>query len=553
MAVTAGHDVAVAERLAAARRRAGLSQRALAERLGVPLYGVEQMESGRSDASPYLSEISSLTGHPLAYFLGSAPTVEQAEAVEAILHESGEEDTSALVPRRYFVLGALTLLMTIRFFTETLRVLPKIVSFIDIPLFFVVLLFAAPVPVRGEDPVPLRAAKVLATLFLVVVFASVMTNLGRVEAAPALVYTYTLLSPVAIGVAIYRLWPPGNAPIVMRWLFALTIVQIVVVVIFNLPRFFAESNPDYITGTFGENGYQLVLFLLVVVAATAGLITYDAQRPIARFGLPVIIASTVVIFLVQYRTLLLTMALTVLLIGYFMRGRARGVMVGLAVTGVLLGTLYVVASNLTFLKYQQVGDIAQAGPMVFINARLDVAGDVANLYGDNARFVLTGSGPGTFSSRAFRTFSVLDNPKHTTAGSLAYDFVGGEPYRTDVSERYTVPRVREEKVIGGSLQLTQPYASYTAVAAETGMPGLLLIVALYLLGFSWAFRMVQRAIGEQRVSDPVVPVALAAAVVFFVLLQLGALENWLEATRITFFGWALLAITAKELHARRDS
>ncbi len=40
--------------------------------------------------------------------------------------------------------------------------------------------------------------------------------------------------------------------------------------------------------------------------------------------------------------------------------------------------------------------------------------------------------------------------------------------------------------------------------------------------------------------------------VVVVLLLLGALENWLEVTRITFFAWALLAIAAKELGARHQ-
>src|SRR5688500_6315489 len=115
---TAVNENPVGERLAGARRAVGLSQRELADRLGMPLWGVQQIETGRADPGPYLSEISSLTGQPMGYFV--APVVQTA-VEEEIDADAGEEDTEALVPRRYLVLAALTLLMTIRFFTESLK------------------------------------------------------------------------------------------------------------------------------------------------------------------------------------------------------------------------------------------------------------------------------------------------------------------------------------------------------------------------------------------------------------------------------------------------
>ena len=542
------------DRLAAARRAAGLSQRGLADRLGVPIWGVEQMEQGRADASPYLSEISSLTGQPLAYFL---PPRQRPQAIvdaeEDVVEDIGEEGADERIPRRFLVLGALTVLMTIRFLTETTKVLPKYVNFIDIPLFVIVIMFAVSARAWQQPPPALRAIGALAIMFLGIVLVSVLANLGRIEAAPAAVFVYTVLSPVAWGAAIYRLWPPGNAGLVSRWLFLLGMVQMVVVVFFNVPTFLDTGNPDFISGTFGENGYQLVLVLFVIICALAGVLTYDRQRPVARFAIPAIVAFSVVIFLVQYRTLLLTLALSLLMLGYFMRGRARGALVGVGVMIVLAGALYAVSSTFSQLKYTQVQDIAQEqGPMVFINARLGVASDVVNLYADEPRFVATGTGPGTFSSRAWRTFGVAENydPK-LIAKSVVSRLTGGEVYRTDVSDKYTVPRLRAEEVIGGSLQLTQPYSSYTALAAETGMGGLLAVSTIYILVFLWAGKMTQEAIRIRRRSDPIVPIALASTIAFFILLQLGALENWLEVTRITFFAWALVAITAKELQARQ--
>ena len=548
---TAVADNVTGQRLAHARRAAGLSQRGMAERLGVPMWGVEQMESGSADPSPYLSEISSLTGQPIAYFLVAPRAVARAE--EEIVEDLGEQGNDDMIPRRFLVLGALTVMIMIRFFTETIDVVPRWWTFVDIPIFVAVVLFAVGAQTWRQPPAELRAIGVLAVIFIGVVGVSVMTNLGRLEAAPAAVYIYMVLSPVAWAVAIYRLWPGGNAALVTRWLFLIGLIELVVVLFFNLPVFLSSRNPDFISGTFGENGYQLVVVLFVIISALAGVLAYDRKRPVARFAIPAILAFSLVIFLVQYRTLLATLALSLMLIGYFMRGRARGLLVGVT-TMIVLGTaLYAVSSTFSELKYQQVQDIAEeGGPMVFVNARLAVASDVVNLYADDARYVLTGTGPGTFSSRAWRTFGVADNPEKTVAGSFVQRFTGGEVYRTDVSDQYTVPRLRAQEVIGGSVQLTQPFSSYTATAAEVGMGGLILLLGMYLTAFVWAAKMTQAAIRERLPSDPIVPIALAATIAFFVLLQLGALENWLEVTRMTFFAWALLAIAAKERQTRLE-
>ena len=50
--------------------------------------------------------------------------------------------------------------------------------------------------------------------------------------------------------------------------------------------------------------------------------------------------------------------------------------------------------------------------------------------------------------------------------------------------------------------------------------------------------------------DPLPALLLATTIAFFVLLQLAALDNWLEVTRITFLSWALLAVVTRESDAR---
>ena len=68
---TTGHPNAVGERIRRARTDRGLSQEALAERIGVTTQALESFESGEGDASRYLRRIAVATGKPVAFFAGT--------------------------------------------------------------------------------------------------------------------------------------------------------------------------------------------------------------------------------------------------------------------------------------------------------------------------------------------------------------------------------------------------------------------------------------------------------------------------------------------------
>jgi transcriptional regulator with XRE-family HTH domain len=541
-------------RLAQARRASGLTQADVARELGLSLFRVEQLESGRIDAHPYIGPYSQLTGQPPGYFLVAPRTAPAAllEEEQPLEGNRGEADPDEVIPRRLLVLGMLTLLIVIRLFSETFRILPKAITFIDIPVFVFILLVAATVRSWQKDPAPLRFISGLTAAFTALVLISILTNLGRIEAFPAGTFLYMFAAPMALAVAIYRIWPAGNAPLVTQWLFGIGLLQLFIVLTVNLPDFLATRNPDVISGTFGENGYQLAIFLAVVISALAGLLAYDSRRPLAKFAIPGMLAFTAVILLVQYRTLLLTLAAVALLIAYFLRKQRRGLLYGAVFTVLLFGVFSLVSSYFTELKYDQATTELSNNPGVFVDARLNVAKDVVGVYTDDPRYILTGTGPGTFSSRAWRTFGVVENKRKSVVGGFARRLTGGD-YRTDVSEKWTIPSIKNAPVIGGSVQISQPYMSYTAVAAEAGMGGLLLIVSIYFIALGWTAKMANKAIRLSSRSDPLVPVCLAACVGIFTLIQLGALENWLEVTRITFFCWALVAIAAKEMEDRHPT
>src|SRR4029453_16232848 len=90
---------------------------------------------------------------------------------------------------------------------------------------------------------------------------STLANASRVETAPVLVFVYGFLGPFGVFLAVSRLWPVGAAILLARLIVALGVVQLVVVVLLDLPRLLATGNPDEISGTFAENPDRLAFLL----------------------------------------------------------------------------------------------------------------------------------------------------------------------------------------------------------------------------------------------------------------------------------------------------
>jgi transcriptional regulator with XRE-family HTH domain len=540
-----------AARIAAARRAAGLSQRELAVLVGTDLWTVHELESGRKDSRSYASRIEAALGKPAGW-------INAENGNPAIHRESSPELSSGLSNAdrlaRNLVLFTLIAMITVRFFTEQIGVLPLGGNFIDIVLLPILVIA---VIVRSQETAISRSPLtsellLLGLLFFAVCTLSVALNTSRISSGPVLIFFYGFLGPLGFYVATRRLWPSGQAIVLSRTLIWLGVSQFIVIGLLDLPSFLATGNPDEIVGTFGGNAYQLVFFLLVFAALVSGIATFESRRRTARFAPLLLGATFLTIFLAQYRALLAATALTVLLVGFMLgRSRGKGFVVGaLGVTAFVAGLGYVAIAFPTN-KFSPTIEAARNDPALFLTARLAPARDVLTLYGDDPRFVVIGSGPGTYSSRAWSTFASVGDPASSegAAQSYASALTGGVAYHTDVADKYVVPRLREAPAILGSRALTSPHSSYLALLAETGLLGFILLVLMYGRALLHAgSRMLARA-REQRRDDPLPALLLATTVAFFVVLQMAFLENWLEVARVTIPSWMLLAVCVKELES----
>jgi hypothetical protein len=536
-----------------ARRAAGLTEKELAERLGLPLFHLEQIERGEVDPSPYATELERHTGRPASSFV-----LERRPPKREGLHDrapTARRQSRPLDGGGLVVLGSIAALVLLRFATETVHVLPRAVNFVDIPI-FLALAGAAVISAKPSAP-PDRFSRALlpASLgFLFLAAAATVVNLSQVDIAPALVFVYAVLSPVAIYRSVQVLWPVGNALIASRVFVALGVIQLLVATFVDFPRFISSNNPDVVTGTFGTNAYQFVFFLLLFITLLAGVYAFERGRLVARLAPLMIGASFLFIVLAQYRALLLTTGLSILLVAVLLSGapgRARGFIVAGAATLAFTAALAFGADRFPILK---LGETFKQRPSAVLAKRFDVITSVKRLYLDDPRFVLTGSGPGTFSSRGWQTFALSDSTSQSNVqGGYAQKLTGGEVYRSDVSDRYVRPLLTPaagEGLFAGSRAANSPYSDYSSVAAEVGIFGLFILVGIYVGALRNAWRRVRRAARSALPGDPLPALLLVATIGFFVLMQMALLENWLEVTRLTFVVWAVFAIAGKEFDAR---
>ena len=138
---------------------------------------------------------------------------------------------------RNLVLGAITLLVTIRFVTEVVPLVPRAANFIDIPVFVLLIIAAMIMPLSRPGPAYLRIGPPAAA-FMVLAIASAIINAERTAPAPVLVFVYGFLAPLVVydgrPTGSGRRGVPGPFSRLLVWL---GLLQLAVVAAIDLPRF----------------------------------------------------------------------------------------------------------------------------------------------------------------------------------------------------------------------------------------------------------------------------------------------------------------------------
>jgi hypothetical protein len=456
--------------------------------------------------------------------------------------ESWETDVRG---RRLWSIGlsfALVLIVCVRFFSENLKVVPALVQYIDVPVIAVamfcgLLLFIRKGYRRGSS----RLGVVL-FLFVLCCALSALVNSSRIQTLPVLMFVFNFSAPLLFAlITTQARLDQRDIDRVLRTFFWLGLVELAVCAAYGLPRFFSTGNPDYVSGTFGQNAYQFTYFMGVWLLYVLGGALWRTGTSGRKRSVSVVVVSAAVFglfYAAQYRAMLVFFTLVILLSLWVSPAKvSRRVMLTIGLTAVSVISLIVVATSFPGLKLFKVFDLLQDSTPIVQSGKIQAVKNVGSMYEDQPHAALVGSGPATFSSRAYLTFSGKPRPEKGAIGVIAVQLQGGR-YATDVAKKY-VDSINATPIQGGTTA-SSPLSSYTSLAAELGIPGLLIYLAAYVYALAYSLRRLRSSArsGDRRGAQ----LAFTCFGGIVLLLVQTLFDNWLETTRVAIPLWLLIGL-----------
>ncbi len=448
-------------------------------------------------------------------------------------------------PWAIFFSTSLVLIVCIRFFSENMGLVPGVVQFVDVPLTALLLFMGLLAFLRRGMCADILSLRTILFLFLTVFSVSLLVNAGRVEWLPATLFFFGFAAPIIFAAAIVNArLTRQDIRFVVRTFFWLGILQLGVGVFYGFPLFLATRNPDYVSGTFGRNAYQFTYFLGIWFLYVLGGVAVKAERRLRGTGVAIglsAIAVYVLFYAAQYRAMLIFFTFVILLTLWASPARISSrLMLTIVIGAISVVALIVVGTAFPNLKLLKVFDLVADTTPLTQSGKVQVAKNVLTMYEDMPQSALVGSGPATFSSRAYVTFADEADPQKDAAGPLAVSLMGGQQYSTDVAAKY-VQTIRDKPIQGGTT-VSSPKSSYTSLAAEVGILGLLVYLAAYFKALGFSYR---RLVASGKDGDGLAVKLAFACFGGLVLLLLQALfDNWLETTRVSIPLWILVGLLA---------
>lgn len=441
--------------------------------------------------------------------------------------------------RRRLLYLLIFIVALLRLFTETLGVLPRALNFADLAVFVYACAMLARRGLNGETTSFYRCSLSRPVkIFTGWVMVSTTLNLllHSIHLLPALMFWVFHLEPIVIALLLMRLgWNQEDTQKLSKVLVTIGLVQIPFALI-EMSSVFSEDNPDLASGTFGTNGSQMCFFVVLVIAYLLGRYLME---PRIRWLLP--LPALVVVFYAQgfkamWLPFIVTIPVAVLLCYPGSRRRKWG-LVMLVVAFVLLVALPIgrvtSAQTAEFMRWDYVSDVVGSG-VIWELGKIQSFSNLGRLYTDSPIAALVGVGPGSFSSRAFQTFTrvVLDPDSPTVYGYIEPTPPGA------FAEKYVVPQVFKSEVLFGSGTIDGPFNSYVALLAEVGIVGFGLYAAIYYRVFKKVMAATRKAWRERN--PELFAMSVAAVCGLLTLFEMAFLDNWFEASRVTIPLWLVL-------------
>ncbi len=452
-----------------------------------------------------------------------------------------------------FVLGFVFVILTSRFFTETIAVAPKATDLLDILVIPLLCGIALTKNFRrGVDSDLHRRLVYLTAAFFLFSLLSGAVNHERTGFGPLALYIFGMLEGPLLFICLNRVIRDKDrfGQQTVRFINLLLMAEMVVVALISYPQTIATGNPDLMSGTFGNNSYQFTVLLIIMGGYFVGRQFARPKSLYLALGIQFFVIMT--FLLLQYRTAVPSFFIAYLLLVTILYGKKFMRLLIMAVPLVLItayGFTKISESSLD-LKYEDLITLGSDLSIVTQYGKYLSYTNTIEMYKDHPLTAIFGAGPGTYVSRANYTFTIeMSDQQQKGVGAIITSIFGEKNYFTDMHMKYIFPLYGIETLFG-SVQINNPNSSILAAAGETGIPGLIILAMIYGLMVRRSARYLRTAKKER--DEVMLPLASAFFVGAVYLCLISPLDNYLEIARVTIPVWLLFWTVSTLTRQRRE-
>jgi len=422
------------------------------------------------------------------------------------------------------------LLIVIRFFTERIPVLPRFLNPVDFVMGPLLLPFCL-ISISRRAKWKLNESKIVALTGVVVVAwgFSWLININGAHWLGAVLLIIGLLTPILFYLILVNFdFGYDSARLVMKLLLVLFVINLVIASV-DVFMGIDEESADFVFGTFGVNPNQLAFFLASMVFYYFASWLYEGAT---NWKIVAFIWGLLLFLLCGFQTMWVIMPVAGALV--FVRYGKLSVRLLLAVSLSSIVPLLVL-SLFTFQHFRIFSVLTTSFEQFDQLGKVELVENVASFWQEHPEAALTGVGPGSFNSRAFRSIAII--PYHSAEGTDVAATVVDPFYRSVLSDRYIIPYFVRGRFYLSGANTDGPFTSYVSVPVEIGLIGAFGLFGIYAL-VTWSLIESLRKTKIMRVRV----LASWALANILMLLGIAAVDNYLEVTRYTIPVWLSVAI-----------
>ncbi|MDL1974762.1 MAG: hypothetical protein LWX55_08285 [Deltaproteobacteria bacterium] len=451
--------------------------------------------------------------------------------------------------------------VTLKFFTNHLNVIPRILNVVDI---MIVLLFLVLfITYRFENGAKFRFKNVLmyVLLFNAVMFFGSLLNWDYFHYKPAVSQIIMFNEPIILFLILVNL-PFSIRDIKMFGNLLLFLICFEVIIgIMQVPIYLKTGESESLMGTFQHNAEQYAAFIMLGVFYLIGKVQMCPERRTFHAIIALVILS--LILLIDNKASWLGVMLSIFYLldnisrqdsGVIQKAKYLTIFVILSV----IAFSVVIRTSASLHKFEGLSQAWHSGNFLNIG-KIKAYRDVFSAYHNYPHMFFIGSGPGTFYSRAGRQFynisesmyySPLFYKQETKEVYRTSDSMGGVIGRTLTNPFYKQFYDNDKIYCLGSGTTDEPFSSYVGLLGETGIIGTFLYLAIYIT----VLRKLSLYLNRYK-NDPNIFLLIAACVgCVAYTMALSVYRGWFEVGRMTTILWSMIAMVFRypELYQKNE-